>query len=445
MKTETKTLAVNGERLSMWLPWWFRPSQLLLFASLPAVLLFSLAPHSMSESKAQPLYGTADMVVGILTVFVLAAAAMLGESRLVPDVWNSLIGKKPKGQMPFQMPDRIPEALLSTKVDLFLMGVFVVAHLIFFRGFFTNPGLVAGVLGGNLELKHTFETIPGVTTWTQVSLVLGALRGLRWAGVLPGKVKLISVFHIVFFGTLFIRAILWSERLALIEGVVPFFVCAMPRIARSIGPGLRVLLRLFPLIVPILLLVVFTAFEALRSWQSNTAEYSNIFVFGWKRLFTYYYEALNTGAAILQVSGFYDGLTMPMGKAAYEQIYEGLYQGTLDIEFNNASGIWHLVVLAGNVFLLPNLLVLGYFMGATYRYFREGKLFGLFFPIIFLEIVEILRIHYWVGENRVLPSTIVILLILAWSLTVKGRVRMGTMQKDEPSISTTPRYATAGH
>lgn len=442
MKKKVQNHEVDGGVLSLWLPWWFRPSRLLLFASLPAVLLFSLAPHSLSQSKAQPIYGTADMMIGIFTVVVLALAAMLGESRILPCLSNALMGRKPLERSNSNLPERIPEALLSPKVDLVLMAIFLVAHLIFFRGFFTNPGLVAGVLGGNLELKHTFKTIPGVTTWTQVSLVLGSLRGLRWAGILPGKVKLISVFHLVFFGTLFIRAILWSERLALIEGAVPFFVCAMPRVARSIGPSLRVLLRFFPLIVPILLLLVFTGFEALRSWQSNVAEHSNVFVFGWKRLFTYYYEALNTGAAILQVSGFYDGITMPMGRDTYEQIFDGLYQGTLDKEFNNGSGIWAMIVVSGNLLLLPYLLALGCFMGMTYRYFREGRLFGLFFPIVFLEIVEILRIHYWVGENRVLPSTLVILVILAWSITVKRRVRVASRP---PTETFDPHYATASH
>ena len=448
MRKQTKSYTVDGNPLSMWLPWWFRPSRLLLGASLPAVLLFSLSPHSMSQSKAQALYGTPDMILGIFVVLVLALAAMVGESRIFPQLFGGFIDKHSSQARLNSLqhtPPRIVEALLSPKLDWILMGVFVGAHIVFFRGFFMNPGLIAGVLGGNLELKHSFKTIPGVTTWTQVAIVLGALRGLRWSGILPGKVKLISVFHLVFFGTLFIRAVLWSERLALIEGVVPFFVCAMPRIGRSIRPTGKFLLQFFPLVVPILLLLMFTSFEALRSWQSNSAEHSNVFVFGWKRLFTYYYEALNTGAAIIQVSGFYDSITMPMGTKEYDQVFEGLYQGTLDEEFNNGSGIWHLAVLTGNLFLIPSLLVLGSFMGSTYRAFREGRLFGLLYPIVFLEIVEILRIHYWAGTNRVLPATIVILVILAWSLTVKSRVRIKSTHRSEPAPVTPPNYEPIGN
>lgn len=357
------------------------------------------------------------MVFGIIAVLILAGGALLGESGL-------LSRRTQSSRLAPSSHSRIAESLLTERLDWFLFAIFVVSHIIFFRGFFTNPGLIAGVLGGNLELKHTFKTIPGVTTWTQVSLLLGTVRGLRWAGVLPGRIKLISWFHLIFFGTLFIRAVLWSERLALIEGGLPFFLCALPRIVRLLGPRAKILIQLFPLIVPVLLLLVFTGFEFLRSWQSNSGDHGNIFEFGYRRLYTYYFEAMNTGAATLGVSGFYDGLTLPLGKMTYEAIYEGLYQGSLDIEFNNASGIWYFATYSGNVLFFPLYFLLGLFYGLVWRSFREGRLFGFFLPINFLGMMEIIRIHYWVGTNRVLPSTLFILLLLVWAATLPGRVKI---------------------
>lgn len=217
----------RDELPSLWMPWWYRPSRLLIGASLPALLIFSFSDSTQTLSKAQLFYSPRDMVVGLLAIAFLAIGARIGEtgwlSKLAPP-WRRSVGPEP----------RLGETLLTPAFDLFLMVVFLVSHLLFFRNFFTNPGLILGVLGGNVELKHDFKTIPGVTTWTQVSLVLAAIRGLRWSGILPGRVKLISAFHLVFFGTLFVRSILWSERLALIEGVVPFFLCALPRLATAL-------------------------------------------------------------------------------------------------------------------------------------------------------------------------------------------------------------------
>lgn len=417
------------EATAGWLPWWCRPSLMLLGASLPALLIFSYSDSRLTLAKAQLFYGQRDLVVGLVAIGALVAGALLGESRLLPRLAERLrrrIGGRDRVQDGPRLPGprpRLAESLLSPKLDLVLMVVFVVSHLIFFRGFFLNPGLAAGVLGGNLELKHTFKTIPGVTTWTQVTLVLGALRGLRWAGILPGQVKLISWFHLVFFGTLFVRALLWSERLALIEGAVPFFLCALPRITRQLGRGWRPVISLLPLLLPAMVLLIFVAFEALRSWQYYSGQHSNIFEFGWRRLYTYYFEAMNTGAAVLGMTDFYRGVSGPVSKDDYEALYEGLYLGILDLEYNNVSGIWYIAARVGSVLFVPVFLAVGLWWGSTYRSFATGRLFGLFYPMTFLGLMEILRIPYWFGLNRALPSSLVIFLVLAWAASLAWRVR----------------------
>jgi hypothetical protein len=405
-----------------WLPWWTRPSLMLIGASLPALLIFSFSDSLMTLSKAQLFYGNRDLYVGIAAILLIFLGALIGESSLFQQIGRIIRPASPSRAQ--SLSPRLGETMLPMRLDLFLMGVFIVAHLIFFRGFFMNPGLIAGVLGGNLELKHTFKTVPGVTTWTQVSLVIGAIRGMRWAGILPGRIKLISWYHAIFFGTLFIRAILWSERLALIEGAVPFFVGALPRLVTNLGPRWRTLLRLLPILLPVMLLVVFTAFETLRSWQYYSGQHSSIFEFGWRRLYTYYFEAMNTGAAVLGVSGFYGGLTGPLGRAAYEQIYDGLYLGALDVEYNNISGIWYIAARTGSALFGPVFFLIGIWFGLTWRGYVSGRLFGLFYPLTFLGLMEIIRIPYWMGINRALPTTVVIVLILIWAATLKYRIRM---------------------
>lgn len=418
-----------------WLPWWCRPSRMILGASIPALIIFSFSDPTHTLSNAQHFYGTRDFLVALVAMLLLMAGSAVGESGVIGQAWSALTGRKPQAAAP---SPRLGETLLSTRFDLFLMGVFLVSHLIFFRGFITNPGLIAGVLGGNLELKHTFKTIPGVTTWTQVSLVLGAIRGMRWSGLLPGRVKLISVFHILFFGTLFVRAILWSERLALIEGAVPFFIGALPRICAAAGPFMRTVLRFLPLLLPVGVFVLFVSFEFFRSWQYYSGQHSSIFEFGWRRLFSYYFEAMNTGSAILQVSGFYEGLSGPMSFKQHEAIYEGLYLGTLDVEYNNPGGIHYLIGLTGMMFLIPFFLIYGIWNGLAWRAYQQGRLFALFFPITFLGLMEILRIPYWFGLNRVLPTSVVIVLLLIWAATLKRRVRVPARGFDDGSWAAQP-------
>lgn len=398
---------------------------MLLGASIPALVIFSFSDSSLTLSRAQHFYGTRDFLVAFFSILALAAGAMFAESGILGQIWLRITGRRSAHPAEGHSPLRLGETLLPLRFDAFLMGVFLVSHLIFFRNFFLNPGLVSGVLAGNLELKHTFKTIPGVTTWTQVSLVLGAIRGMRWSGLLPGKVKLISVFHLLFFGTLFVRAVLWSERLALIEGAVPFFLGALPRVTASAGPLGKMLLRLLPLLLPVAVLVLFVSFEFFRSWQYYASQHSSIFEFGWRRLYSYYFEAMNTGAAILQVGGFYDGIAPPLSHEAHEAIYEGLYLGTLDVEYNNPGGIHYVASRFGNVLLWPFLFLVGNWFGLTWRAYVQGRFFALFYPITFLGLMEILRIPYWFGLNRVLPSSVVIVLIILWAATLSRRVKVG--------------------
>lgn len=434
MRSDVRQHEFDPHRGMPWLPWWYRPSRMFLGASLPALLIFSFSDSTLTLSRAPLFYGPRDLVVGLIALVMLIAGAFLGESRLLASVWGAITsrGRGPRHRTAATTgpAPRLAEALLSEQVDRWLLVVFLVAHVIFFRNFITSPGLIAGVLGGNVELKHTFKTIPGVTTWTQVSLVLGALRGLRWSGILPGRIKLISLFHLAFFGTLFVRAILWSERLAMIEGAVPFFVCALPRVCAQAGPFWRLFLRLFPFIVPIMLLVVFTAFESLRSWGYYSSQYSSVFEFGWRRLYTYYFEAMNTGAAALGAGGFYDGPTGFLTHDGYESIYQGLYQGTLDLEYNNVSGLWYVALRMGNLLFGPVFFLVGVYFGLTWRGFVAGRLSGLLYPITFLGLMEVIRIPYWAGLPRVLPTTVVIIGILIWGASLPYRMRKRRLAPD---------------
>jgi hypothetical protein len=78
----------------------------------------------------------------------------------------------------------------------------------------------------------------------------------------------------------------------------------------------------------------------------------------------------------------------------------------------------------GNVLLSPFLALVGTWFGLTWRAYVQGRFFALFYPITFLGLMEILRIPYWFGLNRVMPTSVVIFLILLWAASLKRRVRV---------------------
>src|SRR5262249_4281651 len=105
-------------------------------------------------------------------------------------------------------------------------------------------------------------------------------------------------------GLAVIRALVNSERFAIIELVIPFVVASLT--LRYIGSEgcsrrLRALLSLAPLIGIGMLFLVFTGFEYFRSWSNYYAGRGlSLWEFGAMRLLGYYVTSLNNGSYLLQ-------------------------------------------------------------------------------------------------------------------------------------------------
>ncbi|MEQ1842764.1 MAG: hypothetical protein ABL994_20380, partial [Verrucomicrobiales bacterium] len=76
----------SGVNAVGWLPWWCRPSLMLLGASLPALIIFSYSDSRQTLSKAQLFYGDRDFILGIFAILLLAAGARIGESGLIGQI-----------------------------------------------------------------------------------------------------------------------------------------------------------------------------------------------------------------------------------------------------------------------------------------------------------------------------------------------------------------------
>ena len=182
----------------------------------------------------------------------------------------------------------------------------VVAYAIWFAVGIKN-GLTLGVVldvihgasGATYDLRREYlTTIPGVTTATQFGLAvivlgipLGAAKGWH---IVRRQCALVFVLALV-------RALLNSERLALIELLVPFVVSTIwlrPAASRLV----RGLTQLAPMVAGSLLYMFFAASEYYRSWsQFYAGREANFWGFIALRLMGYYTTALNNGALLWTV------------------------------------------------------------------------------------------------------------------------------------------------
>ena len=218
-----------------------------------------------------------------------------------------------------------------------------------------------------------------------------------------------------------LRTIAWSERLALLEIIIPivlFYFSILEK--KQLKKRFRRIIIFLPYIGIFLLLLLFGFFEYFRSWSYYKQFYDNIFQFTTERVFMYYYGAVNSAAAILEYSNWPsltfntylnwiykfpfigESISSALPSESYGD-WESFLNRYLDPEFNNQTGLfkpyWDSGILGAIVFFL----IWGALAKYSYRDFQRGYGQGLyFFPLIFISVLEALRIPY-LSESRVFP------------------------------------------
>ena len=292
--------------------------------------------------------------------------------------------------------------------------------------------IIRGASGATYDLRHEYlKTIPGITTATQFGLAvmvlgvpLGAVNGWRTVR---------RQCAIVFFLAL-VRALLNSERLALIELLVPFVVStiwlrpAATRLSRR-------LTQLAPLLGSSLLYIFFAASEYYRSWSQFYAESETSFWgFIALRLMGYYTTALNNGALLWTVGKplgvetpiftlstvwrfpFLKDLLPPLFPSlgtAFSTVpdtnYMQLLFSSANPEFNNPSGIFCPLLDYGIAGGLLYWLVCGMICGYLYQEFKQRSIAGIFlYPPLFISLIEATRVLYW-ADARFFPPMVLLL------------------------------------
>lgn len=398
--------------------WWTRPSLATLLIVLPIFLFCALLPESSYILYAQngKYFSGEPLLLAIAALGLFSLGAALTEG----------------GTHTSHVP--VYPAPLLNKIIATLFGLVVTAYVIFFSPLLDNWGLVVDHLNGSITaqfmLREVLNRIPGITSFVSLqSLVL--ILVLQYP-LLSGKPVPRWQYWVVLIVALLaaLRTWLWSERLALLELLLPL---AFVRFG-EIRQGASGLVALAPLYGAVAVFGLFCVSEYFRSWQSDQQYTADSFpTYVGERFLAYYATALNNGAALLLYEKpFYAPVftaewfhKLPIwalldpdsGGPAALQILDLLdIYGTR--EFNNLSGIFMPLLDYGVVLGLAVWLILGLAAGTLYHAYRRRTVASLIlFPAVYIGIAEIPRVFYW-GLSRFFPvlvAAIVIAILLAHS------------------------------
>jgi hypothetical protein len=266
-------------------------------------------------------------------------------------------------------------------------------------------------------LRETLNRIAGVTSLVNLQSLLAVL--VFTYRPLTGKQLPRRYWRLMIALTIacVLRAWLWSERLALIELVLPIIIATLAKAAPEQRLRLFRPLAFAPLVGLAAVFAVFAVGEYFRSWQFYQYVFSGSFSeFAAVRFAGYYATALNTGAALCSQN---DPLYAPTETAEWFYRFPlwqlvdekdrlsafnigSFLEAYLDPEFNNTSGVFMPLFDFGPVLGLLCWTMLGAISGYLFRLFALGQVSGLlFFPVWFIGIAEILRVFYW-GDSRFL-------------------------------------------
>ncbi|MEZ5785529.1 MAG: hypothetical protein R3D62_03360 [Xanthobacteraceae bacterium] len=323
----------------------------------------------------------------------------------------------------------------------------------------SSPQLLIGALraeaGAVYEIRELAPNLSGVTTATQFGISYCCIYAFKRFVLDERPARRYALYFAVIFTAATLRAIVYSERIALIEIAFPVLVilCRGSLLTRALP------LRIFRETLPLLLLLgsplFFAAFEYNRSWVAlYQYRYDSLWAFALERMGIYYVTSLNN------ICGFLDRIAWPTfnGEITFYWLYRFPLIGPLMTEvfgaslrpelndflesngieeFNNSTGIlvahqdWG--VVGGSLFLLA----LGLFAGRAFRSFRELRGFlQYFYPVILYALFEILRIGYLYDGRSVAALIGLLIAYVGWGRVQSAPLPPRSGAADPPAAGT---------
>lgn len=277
------------------------------------------------------------------------------------------------------------------------------------------------------SLKSTvLAPISGVTTWTQLGVLLGPLLVLQWRIEKKFPVKAMACLLIAVVA----RAFFFSERLAFIEvACSTFLMWALLRdrplsVVKTFGRWLGVWAGALAALI-----LIFAAFEYSRSWLTYYAANfeGSLWEFAAQRLLGYYATALNNGALKVSVvdgqGSFFSLFEAPAvpfrgesagGTASEPDAFRYEFLTGSNPEFTNVSALLDVNALVGNGGALIFWFSFALSICLIAKSASSGNLMGLVaYSCLGVGVLEIVRIFYF-GTTRFLPIIIGLVCIAAY-------------------------------
>ncbi len=406
------------------MPFWLRPTVLLLFTLGLPTLIVSQLPNDLfvQEWKVLKYFTTGDAWnIAIALLGFGFGAALIG-------LWG-LFTPTSNGEAEAVRPGLLEDDQ-TLRMAFYVAGALTLTGTVVWIAMAASHGVnwndVLRALGGDsnavMLIRRRAVTLPGVTTMSQFGIAMGVLAGLLWFRQPHRGVR--WFFTLVVTLTL-LRALLRAERLALLEVVVPFSVALLPGLIRRLGGRLEFRLALLgaPFAGVAGLFLFFMAAEAGRSYESKVqdgmdkslAEYSAL------RIASYYTTALNNGAYLSRqldrgpmphfaldwfwkFPGVESAVNVPALTGIGSEDVSILLNLDLNPEFNNASGFFCYRHDFGPAGVVGYFTLLGALAGWLFANYRRGRVSGLLlYPLIVNVLLEMPRIPYMTA-GRLFPT-----------------------------------------
>ena len=390
-------------------PLWAHPLVGLALFGLPGLLLALAVPaDAFSRMWGAPKYvGLPHLGLALVSLLALGVGM----------VWEHTVAR---GRPRTARLVRADVALRAfrTLYRVALVGYLAWAAIGIARG--VRPGHVSALLAGTptaaTALKDLLAPVAGVTTLTQVVPLAATLAGMITSS---GRGRAIR-WPMAWLAVLTVlRAYLASERLALLELVLPF-VLGYLLTARP-GPirlRRRVTVLGFPVAFAVAALALFSLFEYSRSWTFyREARDTSYLDFTVERFAGYYTTSPNNGALLLDLRpevqpapvsaewlDEFPVLGERLGLFGSRLPATDLLVNGANPEFNTEGALLALAIDWGIPASLVLWAVTGAGLGFVYRRVRTGDIAYLpLFATAFVGIVESGRYFYWGYGRAVVP------------------------------------------
>jgi hypothetical protein len=423
--------------------WWLHPRYVVLLLGIPLLIVAYLLP----EGSYLILYRSLKHVDRpfLIDSMVVYAAFIAGTFAFFST------GPRPRPQW--------KDVLLYCRTfvwPLFVLTVFGYAAWFAYAAALNGLGTITGALLDVVLARDVgtysyakdelFVTLPGLTTVTQCAILYVTVEALLWVRRASDRLALARFAMVL--SLALVRALLLSERLALVELVIPVVVIFV-----TIGPisnlAYRNLVRLAPVFIGVGVFGLFAVGEYFRSWTFFQPIYSGPYLkFAAERFLGYYATAVNNGAVVYYYEPiqplrytFQNLLEFPILGSAVSAFYTStlgedyidythLLETYANPEFNNTALVG-LLLNEYSLFLAP---VAGFLLGllsvTLYNSFLNGRLVGiLLYPSFFVGVLEISRIYYW-SNTRYFPTLAFLLLSLLLFSVMKVPIGDSSSRRD---------------